>query len=40
MPAGTARDELRSNAGTQFDPRVVDALLDVLEREPAMAERA
>jgi PAS domain S-box-containing protein len=25
--------ELRANAGTQFDPNVVDALLDVLERQ-------
>jgi HD-GYP domain-containing protein (c-di-GMP phosphodiesterase class II) len=27
--------ELRRNRGTQFDPRVVDALLAVLSRESA-----
>jgi two-component system cell cycle response regulator len=30
MPAGRARSELQSNAGTQFDPAVVDVLLEVL----------
>ena len=30
MPAEEARAELRRHAGTQFDPRVVDAALDVL----------
>ncbi len=28
-----AREELRRHAGTQFDPAVVDALLDVLDAE-------
>jgi diguanylate cyclase (GGDEF)-like protein len=32
MPEDKARDELRSHAGSQFDPRVVDAFLAVLER--------
>lgn len=27
----TARDELRSHAGTQFDPRVVETFLQVLD---------
>ena len=27
-----ARQELRDNAGTQFDPEVIDALLAVLDR--------
>ncbi|MDP9188708.1 MAG: diguanylate cyclase [Actinomycetota bacterium] len=31
----SAREELRDNAGTQFDSRVVEALLRALEREPA-----
>jgi diguanylate cyclase (GGDEF)-like protein len=31
MPDGTARGELEANAGTQFDPAVVDALLEVLD---------
>lgn len=30
-----ARGQLRAGAGTQFDPRVVDALLSVLELHPA-----
>ena len=33
-----ARAELRRHAGTQFDPRVVKAFLDVLEREANRAE--
>jgi HD-GYP domain-containing protein (c-di-GMP phosphodiesterase class II) len=32
-----AREELRRCAGSQFDPRVVDALLGVLDREPQRA---
>jgi HD-GYP domain-containing protein (c-di-GMP phosphodiesterase class II) len=32
MDAATARAELRDNAGTQFDPDVVGALLRVVER--------
>jgi diguanylate cyclase (GGDEF)-like protein/putative nucleotidyltransferase with HDIG domain len=32
-----AREELRRCAGSQFDPRVVDALLSVLDREPGRA---
>ena len=31
LPAETAREELRRNAGTQFDPAVVEALLTVLD---------
>ena len=29
LPVGEALDELRRNSGTQFDPRVVDALVAV-----------
>jgi HD-GYP domain-containing protein (c-di-GMP phosphodiesterase class II) len=36
MPEGDARAELLRHAGTQFDPRAVEALLTVLERHPAM----
>jgi diguanylate cyclase (GGDEF)-like protein len=35
MPVAEAREQLRQHAGSQFDPRVVDALLSVLERDPA-----
>ncbi|HEY1358971.1 MAG TPA: GAF domain-containing protein [Thermoleophilaceae bacterium] len=35
MPHEQAIAELRSNAGTQFDPQAVEALLDVLEVERA-----
>jgi putative nucleotidyltransferase with HDIG domain len=35
LPRQAAIDELRANAGTQFDPAVVDAALAVLERERA-----
>ena len=35
MPAAEARAELPRHAGTQFDPRVVDALLTVLDRGEA-----
>jgi putative nucleotidyltransferase with HDIG domain len=38
MPSTVARDELERCAGAQFDPVVVQALLAVLEREPARAE--
>jgi HD-GYP domain-containing protein (c-di-GMP phosphodiesterase class II) len=31
MPEAAAREELRANAGTQFDPAVVDAFLRVLD---------
>jgi HD-GYP domain-containing protein (c-di-GMP phosphodiesterase class II) len=34
MRTSAARAELLRNAGTQFDPAVVQALLTVLEREP------
>ena len=30
LTVGVAVAELRTNAGTQFDPRVVDALVDVV----------
>jgi HD-GYP domain-containing protein (c-di-GMP phosphodiesterase class II) len=33
MPEGQARHELERNAGSQFDPQVVDALLRVLDGE-------
>jgi HD-GYP domain-containing protein (c-di-GMP phosphodiesterase class II) len=32
LPFATALEELRANAGTQFDPRVVDALIRVVRR--------
>jgi HD-GYP domain-containing protein (c-di-GMP phosphodiesterase class II) len=35
MPRKAARAELRAHAGSQFDPRVVDALFEVLERREA-----
>ncbi|HEX8646317.1 MAG TPA: HD domain-containing phosphohydrolase [Thermoleophilaceae bacterium] len=35
MPRKAARAELRLHAGSQFDPGVVDALLEVLERREA-----
>jgi diguanylate cyclase (GGDEF)-like protein len=35
MPRTAARAELKLHAGRQFDPRVVDALLEVLERREA-----
>ncbi len=31
LPHHTAREELRANAGTQFDPAVVDAFLTAIE---------
>ncbi len=36
---GRARDELRRNAGAQFDPRVVEAVLAVLDEPLAQTER-
>jgi putative nucleotidyltransferase with HDIG domain len=39
MPQSVAVAELLKNAGTQFDPRVVDALIDAAERAPAMTRR-
>ena len=35
MPPNDARAELRLHAGSQFDPRVIDALLEVLDRRDA-----
>jgi hypothetical protein len=32
LPLDVAKDELRKNRGTQFDPRVVDHFLQILER--------
>jgi HD-GYP domain-containing protein (c-di-GMP phosphodiesterase class II) len=32
MPQSAARQELRRFSGSQFDPRVVDALLEVLDQ--------
>jgi len=45
LPLAVALDELRTHRGTQFDPRVVDCLLEVVAEdaeppEPAVAERA
>jgi HD-GYP domain-containing protein (c-di-GMP phosphodiesterase class II) len=37
MSVRQAWGELQANAGTQFDPRVVDALLSVLGAAPATA---
>ena len=34
MPDAEAREELREHAGSQFDPRVVEAFLRVLDRQP------
>ena len=34
MPTNIAVEELRANAGTQFDPRVVSALIEVLLESP------
>jgi putative nucleotidyltransferase with HDIG domain len=39
MPRSVAVAELRKNAGTQFDPRVVDALIAATEKAPAMSSR-
>ncbi|MEA5048968.1 MAG: PAS domain S-box protein [Eubacteriales bacterium] len=33
MPREAAIQELRSNAGTQFDPRIVDTFLSILQKE-------
>jgi HD-GYP domain-containing protein (c-di-GMP phosphodiesterase class II) len=38
LPFNTACAELTSNAGRQFDPRVVEALMDVIRPEPEDAE--
>jgi len=37
MPRDAARAELELHAGSQFDPRVIDALLEVLDRREAPA---
>jgi HD-GYP domain-containing protein (c-di-GMP phosphodiesterase class II) len=40
LPLEAALDELTSGAGTQFDPRLVEALLPIIERtegEPVLA---
>jgi HD-GYP domain-containing protein (c-di-GMP phosphodiesterase class II) len=34
MSLGEAVDELRRNAGTQFSPGVVDALISILQADP------
>lgn len=36
LPPAVVRAELKEGRGTQFDPRVVDALLDLLAREPQL----
>ncbi|MER3420477.1 MAG: hypothetical protein C4290_08110 [Chloroflexota bacterium] len=38
LPPAVVRAELKEGRGTQFDPRVVDALLDLLAREPQLVE--
>ena len=38
LPRGFALAELRANRGTQFDPRVVDALAAVIERDASPSE--
>jgi response regulator RpfG family c-di-GMP phosphodiesterase len=35
MPEPEARRELRHFAGSQFDPQIVDALIEVLDRQQA-----
>ena len=37
MPQSVAVAELLKNSGTQFDPQVVDALIDATKRAPAMS---
>ena len=37
MSAAAALDELRRNSGTQFEPRIVDALALALEGRVAVA---
>jgi HD-GYP domain-containing protein (c-di-GMP phosphodiesterase class II) len=39
MTSREARDELARGSGTQFDPEVVRAFLDLIEREPQLAGR-
>jgi diguanylate cyclase (GGDEF)-like protein len=39
MPMATAREELAANAGTQFDPEVVEALLTVLDGDGPSEDR-
>jgi HD-GYP domain-containing protein (c-di-GMP phosphodiesterase class II) len=38
MPVEEAVAELRKNSGTQFEPRVVDALIAVVETDRARAD--
>lgn len=40
LPPAIVRAELEEGRGTQFDPRVVDALIDLLTREPQLAHDA
>jgi hypothetical protein len=40
LPEAEAREELRRNAGTQFDPEVVDALFEAIEAAPPIAAQA
>jgi HD-GYP domain-containing protein (c-di-GMP phosphodiesterase class II) len=35
MPAAKALAEIRDHSGTQFDPKVVDALIGILDGDPA-----
>ena len=37
MSLGEAIEELQSNAGTQFSPAVVDAVMRVLTEDPVVA---
>jgi HD-GYP domain-containing protein (c-di-GMP phosphodiesterase class II) len=36
MPVRDALAEIKRNAGTQFDPRVVDAFCDLALRDPQL----
>ncbi|HHY46832.1 MAG TPA: HD-GYP domain-containing protein [Firmicutes bacterium] len=37
LDRGSAVEELRQNAGTQFDPKIVEVFLDILQNEPDVA---
>lgn len=35
-----AVEELRENSGTQFDPKIVEAFLEVLSKEPGLTQNS